>query len=194
MPGIDVRVKLFRPADITPVPVIADEDLMREVSAGSRAALEALFERYRGPVWRFFRRRLADQARAEELAQDVFLALLENAARYVARGTFRSYLFAIAFNLLQAERRATAKRAADPFEEEPASRNALQPDAVLWVRRALAELDGDDREVLLLREYEQLSYQEIADVYGVPLNTVRTRLYRARVALGAALIPGARPK
>jgi RNA polymerase sigma-70 factor (ECF subfamily) len=51
----------------------------------------------------------------------------------------------------------------------------------------MATLDADDREILMLREYEQLSYQEIADVRGTPINTVRSQLFRARMALKAAL-------
>ncbi|MFL6280425.1 MAG: RNA polymerase sigma factor, partial [Vicinamibacterales bacterium] len=56
---------------------------------------------------------------------------------------------------------------------------------------ALARLDDDDREILLLREYEHLTYQEIADLYRMPLNTVRTRLFRARMAFKAVLVPDA---
>ena len=63
-------------------------------------------------------------------------------------------------------------------------------DDVIWVRQALAALDDDDREILMLREYEQLSYQEIADVRGVPVNTVRSQLFRARAALRAQLLRG----
>jgi RNA polymerase sigma-70 factor (ECF subfamily) len=73
--------------------VIADDDLMRELKGGSNAALEMLFERYRAAVWQFFRRRLSDPARAEELAQEVFVVLMRNAARYEPRASFRSYLF-----------------------------------------------------------------------------------------------------
>jgi RNA polymerase sigma-70 factor (ECF subfamily) len=62
-----------------------DEQLMLGVKAGSREPFEALFERYRDALWRFFRRRVDGTARAEELLQDVFLALLENASRYEAR-------------------------------------------------------------------------------------------------------------
>jgi RNA polymerase sigma-70 factor (ECF subfamily) len=60
-------------------------------------------------------------------------------------------------------------------------------DAGIWVRRALATLEPDAREVVMLREYEQLGYQEIADLLGIPLNTVRSRLFRARMALKDAL-------
>ena len=63
-------------------------------------------------------------------------------------------------------------------------------DDVMWVQRALAALEEGDREILMLREYEQLSYQEIADIKGVPVNTVRSQLFRARAALRAQLLQG----
>jgi RNA polymerase sigma-70 factor (ECF subfamily) len=72
---------------------------------------------------------------------------------------------------------------------DPPSGSVGDPDAGLWVRRALAQLDADDREILMLREYEELSYQEIADLHRLPLNTVRSPLFRARMALKAALDP-----
>jgi RNA polymerase sigma-70 factor, ECF subfamily len=180
--------------DITYTAVIADDDLMRELKGGSHAALEILFERYRAAVWQFFRRRLNDPARAEELAQEVFMALLRNAGRYEPRASFRSYLFGIAFNLLLAERRKAAAQRTEPLDQEPAASTMMSADDSLWVRRALARLEDDDREILLLREYEHLSYQEIADLYRMPLNTVKTRLFRARMALKAALVPDERER
>jgi RNA polymerase sigma-70 factor (ECF subfamily) len=61
----------------------------------------------------------------------------------------------------------------------------------LWVRRAIAQLDSIDREILLLREFQQLSYSEIADLLQLPVYTVRSRLFRARIALGELLKPAA---
>jgi RNA polymerase sigma-70 factor, ECF subfamily len=166
-----------------------DEDLMLEVQGGSREAFEALFQRYRAPIWTFFRRRIDDGSRAEELAQDAFLALLQGARRYEARASFRAYLFGIAYNVMLAERRKQGSRVATAIDEEILPAQAHDPDAAIWVRRALDQLDSDDREILMLREYEQLSYQEIADLMSMPLNTVRSRLFRARAAMRAALIP-----
>jgi RNA polymerase sigma-70 factor (ECF subfamily) len=166
----------------------SDEELMLDLRGGGDGAA-SLFQRYRQPVWRFFRRRVADPAKAEELAQDVFTALLEAAPGYEPRAPFRSYLFGIAYNLLAADRR---KRSlvdnASSALETPAA--ASDPDVALWVQRALAQLDPVDREVLMLREYEQLSYQEIADVQRIPVNTVRSRLFRARMAMREALTSG----
>jgi RNA polymerase sigma-70 factor (ECF subfamily) len=167
--------------------VSSDDDLMVEIRQGSRAAFETLFERYREPVWRFFRRRAADAGRAEELAQDTFVAVLESAARYERRGLFRSYLFGIAYNVLLADRRKAAHRTTEELAPERHSGPFADPDPGIWVRQALARLAEDDRDVLMLREYEQLSYQEIAELRGTPLNTVRTQLFRARLALKDAL-------
>jgi len=159
---------------------------MAETRKGSQAAFEALFERYREPVWRFFRRRTHDAAVAQELAQDTFVALLEGARRYKAKGMFRSYLFGVAYNVLLADRRKRAQRHTEPLQADPASPSADRDDAI-WIREALAAIDESDREILMLREYEELSYQEVADVRGIPLNTVRSQLFRARMALKAAL-------
>ena len=166
---------------------MTDEHLIVEARGGSREAFAAVFERYRGPIWRFFRRRTTDAARAEELTQDTFVALLEGAHRYQARTVFRAYLFGIAYHVLSADRRKAAHRRTDPLDFDPPSASTRDPDAALWVRRALAQLDADDREILMLREYDELSYQEIADVRRMPLNTVRSRLFRARMALKVAL-------
>lgn len=165
-----------------------DETLMREFQQGRGEAFAELFERYRERLYGFFRRRLAHAARAEELAQEVFLAVLRAVKRYEPRALFRTWLYGIALNLLRAERRKAGREEPAPEEprESPAGGN---PDAALVVRQAVARLETDDREVLLLREYEQLSYAEIASLLGVPVNTVRSRLFRARLALKELLVP-----
>jgi RNA polymerase sigma-70 factor (ECF subfamily) len=160
---------------------------MAETRRGSQAAFEALFERYREPVWRFFRRRTADAGIAQELAQDTFVAVLEGARRYKANGMFRAYLFGVAYRVLLADRRKRAHRQTQPLEADPASAGHDCRDDAIWVREALGSLNERDREILMLREYEELSYQEIADVRGIPLNTVRSQLFRARMALKTAL-------
>ena len=162
--------------------MLSDETLILEFQRGSRDAFEELFARYREPVHGFFRRRLPDRGRADDLTQETFLAVIRNSHRYEPRSPVRAYLFGIAFKLVAAERRSMARQAPAPADPpEPAAHGA--PDASLWVRQAIARLDPSEREVLMLREYEQLSYAEIADLLRIPLNTVRTRLFRARLAL-----------
>ena len=165
----------------------SDHDLMLGVRRGSVAAFEELFRRYEQPVWGYFRRRLREAARAEELTQETFLAVLRGAERYEPRATFRTYLYGIAFNLLSADRRGT-RTAADPLSHDIAGA-VPSIDNDLWLRQAIGRLDEIDRAVVLLREFEQLSYVEIAAVLDVPINTVRSRLFRAREALRRLLIP-----
>ncbi len=174
----------------------SDEQLMLQFQQGAREAFAELFERYRQPIYAFFRRRLNDAARAEELAQETFLAVLKAAARYEPRALFRTYLYGIALNLLAAERRKAGRatnQALATGEEEQSRQAGMpvlpDPEAAIWVRQGLAQLEAEQREVLLLREYEQLSYAEIADVLRVPVNTVRSQLFRARLALKELLAP-----
>lgn len=159
--------------------MVSDEALMQEFRGGSRAAFEEIFARYRAPLYGFFRRRLASRERAEDLTQDAFLAVIRGSERYEPRAPLRSYLFGIAWKLLLAERRKGA-RTVDVEAEASAT---AAPDEALWVRQALTRLDAGEREVLLLREYDQLSYTEIAALLRIPVNTARSRLFRARMAL-----------
>jgi len=168
-----------------PAAAQTDEQLMVAFSRGSTEAFSELFSRYKQPVFGFFRRRVADPAQAEELAQETFLAVLRASSRYEPRSLFRTYLYAIGFRILGAHRRKTAFRAtflgaATGFREPTLPAIA---DAELSLRQAVGKLERLDREILLLREFEQLSYSEIAALLTLPVNTVRSRLFRARIAL-----------
>jgi RNA polymerase sigma-70 factor (ECF subfamily) len=175
-------------ADVGAIRTISDEALILEFQGGSRPAFEQLFARYRGPLYGFFRRRLHGDERAEDLMQETFLAVIRAAERYEPTALVRTYLYGIAMNLLAAERRRCAKHSPPGKESpEPATREA--PDSVLWIRQALDKLDESEREILMLREYEQLSYAEIAELLNMPVNTVRSRLFRTRMALKGYLEP-----
>jgi RNA polymerase sigma-70 factor (ECF subfamily) len=177
----------------TPATSASDETLMLAFAQGSQEALTELFRRYQQPIHGFFRRRITDPSRADELTQETFLALLRAANRYEARFLFRTYLYAIALKILRAYRRKAIFRAAF-FGRPETIADPTRHDATetsLWVRRAVAQLEATDREILLLREFEQLSYVEIADLLHLPINTVRSRLFRARIALRELLKPSA---
>jgi RNA polymerase sigma-70 factor (ECF subfamily) len=178
----------------TPTNPASDEKLMLAFVQGSPEAFTELFHRYRQPIDGFFRRRINDPSRAEELAQETFLALLRAANRYQPRALFRTYLYAVALKILRAHRRKVIFRAALFGQPEtipdPAKQDATETG--LWVRHAVSELEPIDREILLLREFEQLSYAEIADLLHLPINTVRSRLFRARTALRQLLEAPAR--
>src|SRR6266700_4770315 len=184
MPGI--RGEALRDSDKDGQEMAAsDEQLMVAFSRGLTDSFGELFSRYKQPMFGFFRRRLRDPAQAEELTQETFLAILRASSHYEPSATFRTYLYAIGFNILRAHRRKAAFRAmfhgTEREDREPSSRNTMDTD--VWLRDAVNKLERLDREILLLREFEQLSYAEIAELLRLPLNTVRSRLFRARTAL-----------
>jgi len=171
----------------TPEPQSAarDERLMQDFANGDEQAFDELFRRYRQPIFGFFRRRLTETSQAEELTQETFLAILRGASRYQPQALFRTYLYAIAFKILRAYRRRTAFRATflGQWKEAQAPVVRQTTETELLLRQALSKLDEIDREMLMLREFEQLSYAEIAELLRIPINTVRSRLFRARIAL-----------
>jgi RNA polymerase sigma-70 factor (ECF subfamily) len=191
----------------------SDEALILELRGGSQEAFTELFLRYRQRVYGFFRRRMSDAAQAEELAQETFMAVLRGAQRYEPRATFRAYLFGIAFNILSAHRRKAMNEAArrngasgsaagsgeEDFGGVNLARTAtdgmatnFDAETAIWVRQAVGKLAESEREILMLREFEELSYEEIAKVVKAPVNTVRSRLFRARMALREILESGAK--
>jgi len=170
--------------------VETDEQLMGAISRGATDSLSVLFLRYKQPLFGFFRRRVADPAQAEELTQETFLALIRASARYQPTALFRTWLYAIGFKILRAYRRKAASRATFLRQQPPDLEMRLREPAAhgdlgveVLIRHAVGKLERIDREVLLLREFEQLSYAEIAGLLRLPLNTVRSRLFRARTAL-----------
>jgi len=166
-------------------PSMTDEQLMFAFQRGSSEAFTHLFHRYQQPLFGFFRRRVTDASLAEELTQETFIAVLRRIAHYKAVSLFRTYLYAIGFHVLRSYRRKAFFRAGftgtAAIEHEPATGPSFESDFLL--RQALRKLDRVDREVLLLREFEQLAYAEIAVILHLPVNTVRSRLFRARSAL-----------
>jgi RNA polymerase sigma-70 factor, ECF subfamily len=167
----------------------SDEQLMAAFARGAPEAymdaFSELFRRYKQPVFGFFCRRMADRAQAEELTQETFIALLRAQERYEPTALFRTYLYAVAYGILRAHRRKMAFRGLFSGSAAEAREPAVESgvDARIVLREALARLEATDREIVLLRGFEELNYAEIAVVLRVPVNTVRSRLFRARQAL-----------
>ena len=88
-----------------------------------------------------------------------------------------------------ADRRQQHREPASTLETTPEPSANHAPETAVWLQQAIAKLEDTDREVLMLREYEQLSYSEIAELLRIPINTVRSRLFRARTALRDHLRP-----
>jgi len=158
---------------------------MQAFKRGETLAFRELFDRYKNPIYGFVRRRVDNPGRAEEITQDVFLALIQQQKGYEVRASFRTFLYRIALNRVVSERRKMAE--APALDPEVAAGGDI--GTVQQVREALARLEPEQQEIVMLREYQGLSYQEIAQVLNVPVGTVRSRLFRAKLALRELLAP-----
>ena len=179
-----------------------DAALMLAFQRGDAAAFRTLFERHARAMVAFCHHFVRDGARAEELAQDVFVKLHQAADRYRPTARFRTFLYRIASNhclneLRRGEygaRRASAGEA--PADPDALPSTAANPEDVAHaaaleraVTELLARLPEKQRLALVLCRLEGLSYEEIAEVLGTSLSAVKSLIHRATVAAADALAP-----
>ena len=168
-----------------------DRSLLERVSRGDTSGAGELFERYAPALLRFTARLLSDRNIAEEVTQEVFVKVISRAHQYDGRAEVSSWLFAIAANACRDRRRRDRRATVVPLDAvpEPAYRgdgiesvlgDRQRRDAV---RRALSALSEEQREALVLARYHGLAYAEIADVLGISVGAVKTRIFRAVEAL-----------
>lgn len=145
-------------------------------------------------LYNFARWLTQDAAEAEDLVQETYVKALRGFSGFQMGTNFRAWIFRILRNAFLNSRAGLKMVGLDPSEEEPAS-DAPSPEAILVaqanrevVRDALTELAVPHREILLLCEVEEMSYEEIAQVLAIPAGTVMSRLYRARKALRTVLL------
>jgi len=173
---------------------MTDDQLMTRVATGDTAALEALYDRYASAVMGVALRIIGERTLAEEVVQETFWRIWQNAATFQAqRGTFASWLFGIARNsaIDSCRRQQTRPQPVSSDQEERQLEQVADPEMdvaeAAWnsikhaqVRRAMAELPIEQRRVIELAYFNGLTRHEIAAATGEPLGTIHTR---ARLAL-----------
>jgi RNA polymerase sigma-70 factor (ECF subfamily) len=181
---------------------MTDQDLMLHYQQGNGVAMEEILRRYRKPVCQYSYRICRNAAEAEDVAQDVFLRVHLCRATYVPRGKFSTWIFGIAHNLVVDRLRRRKwwapwpKRDSDSDQDvEFKSPDPTPQDAAAGrertelVQACIQELPFLQKEALVLREYHDMGYEDIADVLDVSLGMVKTLLHRARHALKEKLLP-----
>lgn len=176
----------------------SDEALLGAARQGDRAALETLLERYQARIYRYGLRMCGDPEDAKDVLQDTMLAMARRVEALQAARALPAWLYTVARSFCIKRRRAhparpalgdvdVARRAADPArgpEEQVAGR---QLEAALAA--AIAALNPAQRDVLVLRDIEGIGAAEVADVLGIRVAAVKSRLHRARIALRDRLAP-----
>jgi len=174
-----------------------DLRLMRLVAGGDTGAFEQLIERHQALVAGTVARMLGSNADVEDIAQQVFIRVWKSAGRYVARAKFTTWLLKITRNLVFNEMRRAKRHPHLPVQIEPDAEEiplkdeqTAPPDASLLqselqqaIENAITLLPDTQRMALVLRRYEELSYEEIADVLGLSVPAVKSLLFRARTEL-----------
>src|SRR6266436_5991151 len=174
-----------------------DLRLMQLVGRGDTGAFERLIERHQALVAGTVARMLGSNSDVEDIAQQVFIRVWKSARRYVPRAKFTTWLLKIARNLVFNEMRRTKRRAHVPLQIEPEADEiplrdeaTATPDATLLqaelqaaIEKAITLLPETQRMAIVLRRYEELSYEEIADVLDLSVPAVKSLLFRARTEL-----------
>jgi RNA polymerase sigma-70 factor, ECF subfamily len=172
-----------------------DEDLMVQYQAGEVRAFEILLSRHKKPVFNFILRFVGDRETAEDLLQETFMRVIKGAEAYKRQAKFTTWLYTIARNLCvdQTRRRKHRRHASldAPMSasedsgtlmdviagsEMASDRKSVNKELHETMQRAIAGLSEEQREVFLMREFLDLPFKQIADVVGVPENTVKSRM------------------
>ncbi len=181
-----------------------EEELVSRLRRRDEAAFNELVRLYQGRVFRIVLRMLGDEAEAEDLAQEVFVTVFKSIDKFRGDSKLSTWLYRVAINHAKNRLKYMKRRARGSHKEfdevgdregiESASMNTShripRPDQTLEgrqtegiIQRALRELPEEQRELVVLRDVQHLSYEEIQEVTGLVPGTVKSRLHRARVAL-----------
>jgi len=189
----------------------SDESLMLRHCRGDEKAFEELVRRHQRPVFNYIHRMVQNRHVAEELTQEVFLALVRNVTRYEPTAKFTTYLYTIASNIVSKEWTRQKRRpilfslaqwwrsdGEDSSEDEIADqrdtrvnvrRDSERNEISAAVNEALQHVPEHQRQAFILRRFHDLSYEEIAEILDVPVGTVKSRVVRAERALRPYLEP-----
>ena len=172
----------------------SDEVLIGRIANGDRLAMQVLFARHHVRVFRFVVRLVRNETTAEDLISEVFLDVWRQAGRFEGRSAVTTWLVSIArFKALSALRRRpdeeldeeTAAAIEDPSDDPEVALEKKDKSAI--IRKCLTGLSAEHREIIDLVYYHEKSVEEVAEIVGIPENTVKTRMFYARKKLAELL-------
>jgi RNA polymerase sigma-70 factor (ECF subfamily) len=187
-----------------------DDELVRRLRTGEEAAYQVLLSRFQQPVYNLSFRLLNDAGDAADVVQEVFLKVFRNVGHFRRQSSLKTWIYRITVNEAHNQRRwffRHRSREVGLDDEPERSRSRAVPDAArspfdyafdrerhILIENALARINPLFREVVVLREIEDLSYEEIADVLQISLGTVKSRIMRGREALREELTARLEPE
>ncbi|MDW8106605.1 MAG: sigma-70 family RNA polymerase sigma factor [Armatimonadota bacterium] len=182
-------------------PLLTDEQLAAKARAGDTSAMEELYLRYRQPVFRMVYRSTRNIEEAEDIVQDVFLKAFERLHTFREQSRFSTWLMRIALNLCTDRARMRQRRhllVEREVEHRLAWSHPKPPDPLECARQhafeeafytALNQLPVHHQQLIIMRDLEEMDYEQIAEILGVSVGAVKLRVMRARRAFKAKLEP-----
>jgi RNA polymerase sigma-70 factor (ECF subfamily) len=177
----------------------SDEELMSRVQTGDKGAFTQVVERYQDRMMNYLTRLTGDRARAEDMAQEAFIKLFTHADRYSHNGRLAGYLYKIATRVTLSHLRRDHRRqllsalfltdSSNGDSAETPQTAAIDGERHRLLARAIGELPVSHRVPLVLHELEGLSYEDIAEVTGDRIGTIKSRVSRGRANLRRQLMP-----
>lgn len=181
-----------------------DAELVRKAQKGDKTAFDLLVRKYQHRIAAVVSRLVRDHGECQDVVQDSFIKAFRSLASFRGDSQFYTWMYRIAVNTAKNHLASRKRRPGADVEIEDAEfidggvyvqdndtpeQELLREEVAQVVSRALAALPDDIRQAITLREMEGLSYEEIAEVMGSPVGTVRSRIFRAREAIDARLRP-----
>lgn len=180
-----------------------DVDLMLRVKLGDAEAFNQLMDRHQRTVVNLIFRFTGDAENAEDLAQEVFLRIYRAAPRYEPKAKFFTYLYQVTLNLCRNERERNSRRKATSLDSRGGDDKAWEiadpevgaetlvqrQEVAAQVQAAIQQLPQEQRQLLLLQRFQDLGYEELAEVTAQTVSAVKAKLHRARLALKKKLEP-----
>lgn len=178
---------------------ISDRECVQRLQQGETGAFEILVRRHQKTIFNLVYRLLGDYDEAAEIAQEAFLSAYKAVGQFRGEANFSTWLYRIALNHASTRRRSLANaqqrnlplEITDPVDErrvDPAD-SVEQKEVQERVQKALNSLEPDDAAIILMRDMQDMPYDEVARMLELPVGTVKSRLYRARQALKSRLAP-----
>jgi len=171
-----------------------DKSLIEAVAAGDHGAMRVLYNRHHVRVFRFATRLVGDATSAEDVVSEAFIEVWRQAGRFEGRSSVSTWILSIArFKALSVRRRRQDVELDEKLAETVADQSSspeeivLEMDRAAQLRECLGQLSSDHREILDLVYYHDKTIDEVAEIIGVPKNTVKTRMFYARRRLGQML-------
>lgn len=187
----------------------SEKRFVRKLANRDTRAFELLVKRYQGPVFNFVFRMLGNREEAEDLAQEVFVKVFKKIDSFRGESSLSTWIYRVASNMCKNRQQYLGRR----YHNRP-SKNGLEegslnednsycttgrisrPDELVegyqmeqLLQKAISELEEEPRLILILRDIQGLSYDDIASIVGLPLGTVKSRLHRARMSLKEKIGP-----